>query len=574
MIPQFNDKAGQAMRTPRSLRIPSLITQCAAPLALLALTALPATPSAQAQTYVYSGTTSNTAGTAYQWTDPLDPDWTTGGNPVSDPLADVWFSDATLPAGATIFSNNDNAGVFQLNTLNFNYGSPASGTAPQVTLSGNAIEVTDRVNFFAVGGPVFPVYTVSNDLQTTAGGNALIFVAPPLSATVSGNLTGGGFTKAGEGDLTLSGTASSVVRIVNVGGGTLNLTGNIVTTERFSTIGFGGTLTATTNSSGSITTPWLLVGDGENGILNVTAGTVTNTGDVVLGTGATGIANVSGGTMTVAAGKALYIGAGWNGSSDGTGVLTVSGSGTVSTGALFAFRLGPDGTATGTGTVNLDGGTLSTPSSIVKGASAGATAIFNFNGGTLQAGGDNAAFMTGLTSANVKAGGAVIDTQGFAVTIDQALLAASAGGGLTKLGAGALVLGGVNTYTGNTVVSSGMLTLSDNAGLKFVIGANGVNNGVSGTGTVNLDGDFTFDLSGAAAVGSWTIVDTGTLTETFGATFTVVGFTDNLDNTWTSGNYTFSETSGLLTAVPEPSTLAMLAGGIGMLAGLQRRRRA
>ena len=70
-------------------------------------------------------------------------------------------------------------------------------------------------------------------------------------------------------------------------------------------------------------------------------------------------------------------------------------------------------------------------------------------------------------------------------------------------------MSGVCTYTGDTVVEAGTLVLADNAGLKFVIGANGVNTKIRGTGTVTLDGDFTIDLTGAdKTVGnSWTLVD-------------------------------------------------------------------
>jgi hypothetical protein len=117
------------------------------------------------------------------------------------------------------------------------------------------------------------------------------------------------------------------------------------------------------------------------------------------------------------------------------------------------------------------------------------------------------------------------------------------------------------------------LVLSDNAALTFVIGATGVNNKISGTANqvLTLDGDFIFNLSGAASVGSWTIVDVGTLNETFSSTFSVVGFTDNLNDTWSSGNYTFSEATGILLAIPEPSTFAILLSGVGML--LVRRAR-
>lgn len=79
---------------------------------------------------------------------------------------------------------------------------------------------------------------------------------------------------------------------------------------------------------------------------------------------------------------------------------------------------------------------------------------FNFNGGALQAVADNTTFMEGLTNAFVRAGGAMIDSAEFNITIAQNLLNGG-GGGLTKIGAGALNLNGINTYTGSTIVSNG-----------------------------------------------------------------------------------------------------------------------
>ncbi len=140
------------------------------------------------------------------------------------------------------------------------------------------------------------------------------------------------------------------------------------------------------------------------------------------------------------------------------------------------------------------------------------------------------------------------------------------GTGETQFGDGVAVL--TNTFTGNITLSeASSLVLADNAKLTFVIGAAGLNNKISGTANQNLtlDGDFVFKLDGAASAGSWVIVDIGTLNATFGSTFTVVGFTDNLDNTWSFGNYTFTEATGILSAIPEPSTFVMLIGGVGLL---------
>jgi len=158
----------------------------------------------------------------------------------------------------------------------------------------------------------------------------------------------------------------------------------------------------------------------------------------------------------------------------------------------------------------------------------------------------------------------------------------SGAGTLTTSGGGNISLRGANTYSGNTVIGGGQFTLTDNAQLTFVIGANGINNGMSGTAnqTSILDGDFRFDLSGAAANGAWNIVDVASLNQTFGSTFLVTStlgaFTEDT-NVWTLINgattYNFSEVTGILTAttVPEPGVSALV--GVGLALVLFRRRR-
>lgn len=126
--------------------------------------------------------------------------------------------------------------------------------------------------------------------------------------------------------------------------------------------------------------------------------------------------------------------------------------------------------------------------------------------------------------------------------------------GFTKLSGGNLILTAANTYGGNTIVNAGTLTLAQNAQLKFTLGdASGVSNGISGSGTVVLNGDFVIDTTAAdpLTAGTWTIESVNSLTGAYGTSFKVVDWTDAGDDQWTkvvgSKKYTFDETTGIVT---------------------------
>ncbi len=332
--------------------------------------------------------------------------------------------------------------------------------------------------YFADGG------TGTVNVNTTGTLNAQStqnFSGRGNSAVVVGWNGGTGTLKIDNGTVNSSGLTDIAVGssatftntgTVTVAGGTLNSEGDL-------RVGVGGTSSSqgTLNIQGgtvnvaSATKRWMILGqfDSVNSQVNISSGNLnlnTNT-DIRVATGNTSAAsttviNQTGGNVT------FY-------SNNGT---TVGGSGVVD------MQL--SGSASVKSTYNLDGGTLTTNQ--ITSTLATGTRRFNFNGGTLKAASaTNAANFinlvsgTGTARANVRNGGAKIDTNGFNITVAQALLHSDIGGdnavdgGLTKQGSGKLTLSGVNTYTGNTTINAGTLALASTGSIanSAVIIANG-----------------------------------------------------------------------------------------------------
>ncbi|MBB5030607.1 beta strand repeat-containing protein [Prosthecobacter vanneervenii] len=424
-------------------------------------------------------------------------------------------------------------------------------TAGGLTFNTDGYTLVGNGSTLTLGGSV--TVTTANQLALIQANLAL---AAATTFTGSGNLTfdtgynvtGGGFgvSKTGTGTLNIKGTITDAGTLT-ISGGTTNFSGSYtratysnaaglsVTSGTLNVTGTLGSSAAnplgqtafsggsTTNFSGTAylsgSSATFRVGEGTSATVNVTAGTLTigtSSGGFVLGrsaTAGTGFMNISGGTVTVAStSNVIRIGAGYaDTESSGASVMTLSGTGLFDSGTSTGnILLGSNlsGNTTSSGTINLDGGTLATMRTITGGLYA--ASIFNFNGGTLKANGTSMTLSTTLTTINVRNGGAVIDTNGFNVSIAKALTHSSIGGdnatdgGLTKRGLGILTLSGsiANTYTGTTLISAGELDLSKTAGINAIAGLITIGDGTTTAMLKLITGEQIADTSVITLVGS------------------------------------------------------------------------
>ncbi len=439
-----------------------------------------------------------------------------------------------------------------------------------------------------------------------------------LSAAISNNGTGVvSLTKSDAGTWILNGT-NTYTGATNINGGMLQF-GKLVSQSASSAVAvasgatlavnLGGTGEWTTGASGNGTIGGLLAGlGGQSG------GTVNYTGSVTLG-----FDTSNAGSAQTYSGDIANVGTTLGLRKLGTGTLVLSGGNTY------------------TGATTINGGTLkfAKQASLYNNNTGSWTAanVKVRNGGTLalNVGGTNEFTAGNVTTLLANLGGANgTSTNGFAAgssigfdttnasggTFTVADLIADSTGtgggaiGLTKLGAGKLVLSNTNTYSGATTVSAGTLYVTGALSNSAVtvqngaaIGSNGAAGSLDAGLTINLGGrlDLTGATLGSTSSGvltiangqsltldqltfqdlvgwDWANADAGTY-QLIDGSFTINwGSTAYLDagSAYDFGNgkkgyFESGSLNAVVFSIPEPR--AALLGGLGVLLLLMRRRR-
>jgi len=325
----------------------------------------------------------------------------------------------------------------------------------------------------------------------------------------SGIVDGGGvtsFAKGGVGRVVLSGANSytgsttltdGVLQVSSIANGGVASGIGASSADSSNLVLEGGTLQYTGGTATS-DRGFTLVNGGAARMIDVSAaGTDLTFTGVVTSSDDAGLTKVGAGTLTLA-----------NAANDYVGVTTVAG------GALAVDTLADGGIASGIGA-----------------ASNASENIVLTTGGQLRYTGGTVETDRGFTLAGGNGG---IDVAEATTTLTISGVATGSGNNFIKDGAGTLVLGGPNTYTGDTIVSAGTLR----AGSALAFGPGGRYMTVNTGATLDLGG---YDINLAAVIGGG-LVDLG------GNTLTTAGgsgvFTGRITGTggFTRGAGSYTQT--------------------------------
>ncbi|MFZ4599372.1 MAG: PEP-CTERM sorting domain-containing protein [Terrimicrobiaceae bacterium] len=135
----------------------------------------------------------------------------------------------------------------------------------------------------------------------------------------------------------------------------------------------------------------------------------------------------------------------------------------------------------------------------------------------------------------------------------------------------------VQTNTLSVASSVGSLILQ--GGTSFGISSLSTFGKIAGTGSVQLSGALTFSFTSAVGAGSWDFINqtpSGTLSSVQLSDSYAGGLTQSTPGLWTGSigglDWSYASSTGVLTAVPEPSTWLLLTAGLTTMVIFRRRR--
>ncbi|WP_440613834.1 autotransporter-associated beta strand repeat-containing protein [Candidatus Pelagibacter sp. HIMB1748] len=369
---------------------------------------------------------------------------------------------ASIDSAVSMAAIDDGSNTYNLiksgnGTLTLTGSNGYDGTT---TISAGTLTVTGTLdNNTAVtvsSGATYDVDASDTVASIEGAGNIEIASSQTLTAgdgndkTLSGVISGsGGLTKAGSGTQTLSGT-NTYTGATTVSAGTLTVTGSLSNTTAVS-VASGAVYdvdasdtVASITGAGNIeiaSSQTLTFGDGNNKTLS----------GVISGSG--GLTKAGSGTQTL------------------SGNNTFSGSTTINAGTLTVSGTLSDSTAVSVAS----GAVYDVDASDTIASVSGAGNIEIASSQTLTAGDSNDKTLSGVISGS---------------------------GGFTKAGSSAYTLSGTNTYTGNTNINSGTLTVSGTlSDSTAVIVASGATYDVDVSDTIaSVDGAGTIEIANAVTL--------------------------------------------------------------------------
>ncbi|RLS84904.1 MAG: PEP-CTERM sorting domain-containing protein [Planctomycetota bacterium] len=491
----------------------------------------------------------------------------------------------------TMAFSNGNGGIFDLNGFNQEIASLTSN--PGGSTGGGSIRNSGGgISTLTISGTASPAaFTLAITDGASSSGTVAITRSGTGSLTLSGVNTYSGPTTVTSGTLIAGGTSAFGAATGNLiaAGGVLNLGARGI--SRTGTVSLtGGTL-----QSGTLTND-VVAFDGQSGIVSATlsglAGlTKTTSGVLVLGD-----SNAYTGPTTLSAGTLR----GGHNSALGSGTLALNGgtltSGTdngartfannVSVGGDVAFG---DATATGglafSGTVDL-GNATRTLTTVQTLTFSGPIS----NGGLIKSG---TALLT-MTGNNTYSGATTVSAGGLKVNgvLGSGSLSVAASAWLMGTGTinGPVTISGTLTPGASPgVITLGSLVLTPTSSTVIEIAS-------AGTRGTDYDGVSILDAGGLTYGGTMTLafggsaIDNNTTFDVFSFTGSSAGSLAAIESsgfyagTWTplgSGTFqlvkdaqtiTFSQSSGDVIVVPEPTTITLAAVGLGAMAYAFRRR--